>query len=100
MPLQRRLPKRGFTNIFKKRYGIVNVGDLQRFEDISEVGPLQLRETGLVKKIFSGIKLLADGEINRPMTIQVHFASEAAVKKVEAAGGRVELIPPQNQKRN
>jgi large subunit ribosomal protein L15 len=92
MPLQRRIPKRGFTNIFKKSYNIINVSDLVRFAPGSEVGPKELIETGLVDAGHDGIKLLADGEISQAFTIQVHKASAAAISKVEAAGGRVELI--------
>ena len=98
MPLQRRVPKRGFTNIFKKRYALLNTGDLQSFPAGSEVGPEQLVQQGLVKKIQDGIKLLAKGEITQPLTIQVHKASAAAISKVEAAGGRVDLIS--SEKRN
>ena len=93
MPLQRRIPKRGFTNIFKKQYSIVNVSDLERFAEGSEVGPKELLQTGLVKKVGDGIKLLADGDLTHPFTVRVHKASAAAISKVEAAGGRVELIP-------
>jgi large subunit ribosomal protein L15 len=93
MPLQRRIPKRGFTNIFKKRYGIVNVSDLERFAAGSEIGPKEFLQTGLVKNVGEGIKLLADGDLTRPLSVQVHKASVAAISKVEAAGGRVELIP-------
>jgi large subunit ribosomal protein L15 len=92
MPLQRRVPKRGFTNIFKKFYQIVNLRDLERFPPGSEVGPQQLVEIGLIKKANADVKLLADGELTRALTIQVHKASGAAVAKVEAAGGRVALI--------
>jgi large subunit ribosomal protein L15 len=92
MPLQRRLPKRGFTNIFKATHSIVNVRDLERFEASSEVGPEQLMKAGLVKKLRSGIKLLAEGEISKALTVRVHEASASAMNKVEAAGGRVELI--------
>ena len=92
MPLQRRVPKRGFTNIFKKRYSLVNVGDLIRLQDYSEIGPEQIVKAGLAGKLRDGVKLLAEGEISRPVTIQVHKASAAAIKKIEAAGGRVELI--------
>ena len=97
MPLQRRIPKRGFHNIFQVRYQAVNVGDLQRFSEGTEVGLPQLVAAGLVKKA-GGVKLLADGDLAHPLTIQVHKASEAAIKKIEAAGGRVELIPFQKRK--
>ncbi len=95
MPLQRRVPKRGFHNIFKKQYSIINLDDLQRFAAGSEIGPDQLMESGLVKKMLAGIKLLGDGELAHPVTIQVHKASASAISKIEAAGGRVELIPLQ-----
>jgi large subunit ribosomal protein L15 len=93
MPLQRRIPKRGFTNIFKTRYSIVNVNDLERFADGSQIGPKELLQTGLVKKVHDWIKLLGDGDITHAFTVQVHKASAAAITKIEAAGGRVELIP-------
>ncbi|NLI33167.1 MAG: 50S ribosomal protein L15 [Deltaproteobacteria bacterium] len=98
MPLQRRIPKRGFTNRFKKRYSIVNVGDLARFEAGSEVGIQQLMDVGLVRKLQDGIKLLGEGEIGHALTVQVHKASESAVNKVQAAGGRIELIPSPERK--
>lgn len=98
MPLQRRIPKRGFTNIFKRRFDIVNVSDLERFSGGSQVGPLELLEAGLVKKHFDSIKLLGDGEIANALTVQVHKASAAAISKIEAAGGRVELITSQKRK--
>jgi large subunit ribosomal protein L15 len=96
MPLQRRVPKRGFTNIFKKIYSVVNLNDLERFPSGSEVGLQQLMEAGLVKKVYDGVKLLGDGDIKHVLTIHVHKASASAISKVEAAGGRVELIPLQN----
>lgn len=92
MPLQRRIPKRGFTNIFKKIYGVVNIGSLDRFPEGSEVTVEQLTAAGLVKKNLDGVKLLADGEITHPLTIHVHKASAEAIRKIEAAGGKVELI--------
>lgn len=93
MPLQRRIPKRGFNNIFKKRYSIVNVSDLARFAADTVIGPKELIQKGLVETMNDGIKLLANGDIAHPFTVQVHKASAAAISKVEAAGGRVELIP-------
>lgn len=98
MPLQRRIPKRGFTNIFKKQYAVVNIGDLDRFPEGLEVGIQQLVEAGLVKKNYEEVKLLADGEITHPLTIHVQKASAAAIQKIEAVGGKVELISI--QKRN
>lgn len=92
MPLIRRVPKRGFNNKFRKEYAIVNLRDLNRFEPNSEVGPEELKKAGLVKKFKNGIKLLAEGELNYPLTLKVHKASEAAIEKVKAVGGQVVLI--------
>lgn len=92
MPLQRRVPKRGFNNIFKKQFSLVNVGDLERVSAVNEVSPELIVKSGLIKKIYDGIKLLAKGEIDKALTVRVHKASAAAISKVEAAGGRVELI--------
>lgn len=92
MPLIRRLPKRGFTNIFKEEVAIVNVKDLSRFTEGSVVTPELLYDEGLVKKQGVKIKLLGKGELDRPLTIKVHKVSKAAAEKVEAAGGKVEVI--------
>jgi large subunit ribosomal protein L15 len=91
MPLQRRLPKRGFRSPFKKQYTIIHVGDLNRFPKDSVVEPELLLQSGFRKK-GDGFKLLSDGELQHPLTIRVHQASKAAFKKVEAASGRVEVI--------
>lgn len=89
-PLQRRLPKRGFTSPFKKHYALVKIGDLDRFEANSEIRVDQLKEAGVVgRRIGDGVKLLADGELNKPLTLHVDKASQAAIAKVEAAGGKV-----------
>ncbi len=93
MPLQRRIPKRGFTNIFKKEFSIVNLDDLQRFSAGSEIGPLDLIGSGLLRKVRYGVKLLGNGEITQAVTIRVHKASASAIQKIEAAGGKVELLP-------
>lgn len=92
--MQRRIPKRGFTNIFKVVYGVVNLDDLKRFEAGSEVGPEELAAAGFLKRRHHGVKLLAGGEMAHPLTVRVHKASEAAVNKVQEAGGRVEIIQP------
>ncbi len=92
MPLQRRVPKRGFTNIFRKEYAIVNLSDLDRFDKGSTVDVSSLLEAGLVNKIGAGVKLLADGDIKKPLIIKVHKSSQAAREKVEAAGGRIEVV--------
>ncbi|MDO4912489.1 MAG: 50S ribosomal protein L15 [Lactobacillus sp.] len=92
MPLFRTMPKRGFNNINRKEYAIVNLGDLNKFADGSEVTVASLKEKGLVKKELDGVKLLASGELKVKLTIKVNKASEAAIKAVEAAGGTVEVI--------
>jgi len=93
MPLVRRIPKRGFTNIFKKEYAIVNVGDLnQRFDPGDEVTPKSLREKGLIKSIKDGVKILGDGDIEKNLTVKAHAFSRTAVEKIEAAGGKVEVV--------
>jgi large subunit ribosomal protein L15 len=91
MPLQRRLPKRGFVNIFRKRIAIVNIRDLARFEAGSVVDPAALTQAGLVKGEWDGIKLLANGEIGHPLQVKLPLISEAAKAKIEAAGGKVEV---------
>ncbi len=91
MPMQRRLPKRGFTNIFRTEWAVVNVKDLNRFEPGAVVDAEALRAEGLVKRIGAGVKLLGSGEITRKLTVKVDRASKAAVEKVTAAGGTVEV---------
>jgi len=91
MPLQRRLPKRGFHSPFKKEFSIIHVGDLNRFPKDSVVEPNLLYQFGLLKK-RDQVKLLSDGDLQHPLTIRVHRASKAALKKVEAASGKVEVI--------
>ena len=91
MPLQRRLPKRGFVNIFRKEWAVVNVKELNRFPAGSVVDAEALRKEGLVKGTADGVKLLGDGEINRKLTVKVDKASRSAVEKVVAAGGTVEV---------
>ncbi|MBW1731685.1 MAG: 50S ribosomal protein L15 [Deltaproteobacteria bacterium] len=92
MPLHRRLPKRGFTNIFRTEYATVNVKDLERFEANATVDVATLKEAGLIKKLKDGVKLLGDGELSKPLIVKVHKASVSARQKVEAAGGRVEIL--------
>jgi len=91
MPLQRRLPKRGFVNVFRKEWAVVNVKELNRFPAGSVVDAEALRKEGLVKGTADGVKLLGDGEINRKLTVKVDKASRSAVEKVVAAGGTVEV---------
>ncbi len=92
MPIHRRLPKRGFTNIFKKQFAIINVKDLNRFADGSQIDEVALVKQGLVKGRYDGIKLLGQGEIDRPVQIKVHAVSKSAQAKITAAGGTVEVI--------
>jgi large subunit ribosomal protein L15 len=92
MPLIRRLPKRGFTNIFKKRYALINITDLAIFDKDSIVDEVALVEKGLVGKVYDGIKLLGNGEIDKPVTLKVHKWSKAAMDKVVAAGGKIEEV--------
>ena len=92
MPLQRRLPKRGFTNIFKKHYVLINVRDLERFSPNSDLDIEALKDAGLVKRVKDGVKLLGDGDISHPVVIKVNKVSKTAREKIEAAGGKVEII--------
>lgn len=92
MPLQRRIPKRGFTNIFRKEYAIVNVKDLNCFDDGSIVTVDLLRAAGLVNKITAGVKLLGDGELEKKLTVQVQKCSQQAQEKIMARGGKFEVI--------
>ena len=92
MPLQRRIPKFGFTNIFKKKYALVNLRDLEIFESDTTVDPELLKKSGLIKKTHDGIKLLGQGPVTKTLTIRVHRCSKAAKEKVESLGGKVEVI--------
>ena len=92
MPLARRLPKRGFCNIFRTEYQVVNVGQLEVFDSGSEIDHALLVSKRLVRRSKDMVKVLAKGEIARPLTVKVHAVSAAARKKIESAGGKVELI--------
>jgi large subunit ribosomal protein L15 len=93
MPLQRRVPKRGFNNIFATEYAIVNVSDLNdRFEDGATVNAESLKACGLIKKQLDGIKVLGKGEITKALTVKVDAISDSAKTKIEAAGGNVEVL--------
>ncbi len=92
MPLQRRLPKRGFTNIFKKEYAIVNVRDLNCFDDGAVVTVDSLKEAGLVKKVNNGVKILGDGDLEKKLTVKVNKVSQQAAEKITARCGKVEVI--------
>jgi len=92
MPLHRRLPKRGFTNIFKEAYNLINLKDLNRFSPDSLLDIDELRRAGLIKHNKNKVKLLGAGEISHPLKIKIHKVSKKAREKVEAAGGSVDLI--------
>lgn len=94
MPLQRRIPKRGFSNAtFKKEYTIVNLDDINKIiDEIDTITPEILLEKGIVKKIKDGLKVLGNGDINKPITIKTHSISKTARQKIEAKGGKVEVL--------
>jgi LSU ribosomal protein L15P len=93
MPLQRRLPKRGFTNaVHKTEYAVINVGDLERFDGETVVTPEVLRELRIIKKMKDGVKVLGDGEITKPLIVKAHAFSDQARRKIEEAGGKAEVI--------
>jgi large subunit ribosomal protein L15 len=91
-PLIRRIPKRGFTNIFKKRWAIVSLEALGRVEDVAVITPEVLLEKGIIKKLHRGVRVLGDGELARKVTVRAHYFSATAKKKIEGAGGKAEVI--------
>lgn len=92
-PLQRRLPKRGFSNaVFRRVYAEVNIEDLNRFAPDSVITPELLRESGLVKQMYDGVKILGNGELRHALTVRAHGFSKSAAAKIEKAGGKVEVI--------
>lgn len=92
MPLHRRLPKRGFTNVFKKRFALVNVDKLGALEDVDTITPELLIERGVIGKLHDGLRVLGNGELERAVVVRAHYFSESARKKIEASGGRAEVI--------
>jgi large subunit ribosomal protein L15 len=92
MPMQRRLPKRGFNSLNKKVFALVNLGDLEQFENGSIVDLETYGKVGLVKKIGDGIKVLAAGDFTKSLTVRAHKFSKSALEKIEAAGGKAEVI--------
>lgn len=92
MPLYRRLPKIGFTNIFRREYAVVNLSDLERFDNGTVVNPDVLKEAGLVKAMLDGVKILGNGDLTKNLTVQAHKFSKTAADKIAAAGGKVEVI--------
>jgi large subunit ribosomal protein L15 len=91
MPLHRRLPKRGFKNIFKKEYALINLGRLNKMEG-DEFTPDRLRELGAIKKLGDGLKVLAAGELTRAIRVEAHLFSKSAIAKIQAAGGSATVI--------
>jgi large subunit ribosomal protein L15 len=91
MPLHRRLPKRGFTNIFRKEYAIINLGSLDRLEGDS-FDPAKLMEIGAIRKLKDGLKILGSGELKRKIQVKAHLFSKSALEKIQAAGGTIEIL--------
>ena len=92
MPLYRRLPKRGFTNVFSTKYAVINIRDLEkRFEDNATIDTQAIINSGLVKKVLAGIKLLGSGELSKKFNVTVAAFSKSAKEKIEKAGGRIEV---------
>ncbi len=92
MPIYRRLPKRGFTNIFAKKYTEINVSDLNKFEDGTVVDATLLKETGVISKELDGVVVLGRGELTKKVTVKVARVTKGAAEKIEKAGGKVEVI--------
>ena len=92
MPLHRRLPKRGFTNIFSKQYAEVNVSALEVFENDSVVTPEMLLDKKIIRKTMDGVKILGDGELTKKINVKASKFTKSAAQKIEAAGGKVEVI--------
>ena len=94
MPLHRRMPKRGFTNaVFKKKHSTINVSDLAKFEKGSKVGPQELVDAGVIRRLASdGLRVLGDGQIDRALTVSAHYFTEGAREKITKAGGTCEVI--------
>ena len=94
MPLHRRLPKRGFTNIFKKQYAVINLGRIEKLEGDSFIAE-SLIKMGAVRNGRDGVKILGTGELTRKITMEAHLFSESALKKIQAAGGEAKVIAPE-----
>ena len=92
MPLYRRLPKRGFKNIFAKEYAEVNVSSLNRFDDGAVVDPVALIEEGILKNVRDGVRILGNGELTKKLTVKANGFTKTAENKIKAAGGEVEVI--------
>ncbi|MBI1744379.1 50S ribosomal protein L15 [Candidatus Acetothermia bacterium] len=99
-PVWKKIPKRGFTNVLRREYAVVNVGTLnERFESGARITPKVLRAAGLVDKLLDGIKILGDGELTKKLTIKAHKFSESALKKIQAAGGEALSLLPKIEKK-
>jgi large subunit ribosomal protein L15 len=92
MPLIRRVPKRGFTNIFKKEYAVINIRDLARLEDKGTVDAQALVENKRIRKTKDGVKVLGVGDVEKALTVRAHKFSKTAKEKIEAKGGKAEVI--------
>jgi len=92
MPLQRRIPKRGFTNIFRREYAVVNVSDLATLAGSDTITPEMLKQKGLIKDMKAGLKVLGMGELTTKLTVRAHKFSKSALDKIQAAGGKAEVI--------
>lgn len=92
MPLQRRVPKRGFTNIFRKRFQIVNLSSLSRVQGLEVISPEAMKEAGLIERADLPVKVLGQGEIKGKLTVQASAFSKKAREKIQLAGGRVEVV--------
>lgn len=92
MPLQRRIPKRGFHNLFKTDYALINIKDLKRFGQDTVIDLEGLKKAGLVKGMKKKVKLVGDGEISQPVVVKVHRASKSATMKIESIGGKIEIL--------
>ena len=92
MPIYRRLPKRGFNNVFALKYAEINVSDLNKFEDGAVVDAASLKEAGIIKKALDGIKVLGNGEVSKKVTVKAAKFTEAAKEKIVAAGGKYEVM--------
>ena len=92
MPLYRRVPKRGFNNIFAKKYSQVNIADLEVFENGTTVDAQMLKDTGVIKKVYDGVVVLGNGNLSKNLTVKAARFSKSASEKIEAAGGKVEVV--------
>ena len=92
MPLYRRVPKRGFRNLFSKEFVVLNVGDLNRFENGVTVSPELLVKQGIVRKMKDGLRILGDGELKKKLTVRAHHFSKLASEKIQKVGGTTEVI--------